>query len=93
MSLTRRGLSEKSLAFGAATFLSALAGQANLLTFTHVTVVDAAGQPALCAHTVIVAGDRIQEVVRSCEMKLPKGVKVIHASGKYMTPDNLCRQD
>jgi hypothetical protein len=68
MSVTRRELLEKSSAFAAAIFLSGLrpalqrdrlAGQINLLAFTHVTVVDATGQPALCDHTVIVAGDRI----------------------------------
>ena len=98
MSLPRRELLEQSLAFGAATFLSGLspalqrdrlAGQANLLAFTHVTVVDATGQPALSDHTVIVAGDRIQAVAPSCEMRLPKSVKVIDAGGKYLIPAHM----
>jgi hypothetical protein len=52
MPLTRRDLLEKSLVFGAATFLprlgpalqrDSLAGQPNLLAFTHVTVVTPPG--------------------------------------------------
>jgi hypothetical protein len=93
--LTRRELLEKSLTFGAVTFLSGLgpaslldgsAAQTNLLAFTHVTVIDATGQPALRDRTVIVAGDRIQKIGPSNELKPPKSDKVIDASGKYMIP-------
>jgi len=83
LSFKRRELLEKSLAFGAATFLSGLrpalqrdrlAGQANLLAFTHVTVVDATGQPALCDHTVSVAGDRILDTLLQSRTKLMASV-------------------
>jgi hypothetical protein len=90
--LTRRGFLAKSLAFGAATsvdpywLIKMPAGQTSSLAFTHVTVIDATGRPMLPDHTVVVVGDRIQTIGKSSEIKLPKNVTIVDASGKCMIP-------
>jgi imidazolonepropionase-like amidohydrolase len=60
--------------------------QADLLAFTHVTVIDATGQPALSNRTVILAGDCIQSIGKFSETRVPKSARIIDASGKYMIP-------
>jgi imidazolonepropionase-like amidohydrolase len=62
------------------------ADQSALLAFTHVTVIDATGQPALSDRTVILAGDRIQSIGKFSETRVPKNARIIDASGKYMIP-------
>src|SRR6267143_2641130 len=95
MPLTRRDLLEKSLALGAGSIVSGLddfsslnglAAPTNTVSFTHVTVIDATGQPALPDRTVIVVGDRIQTIGKFNKAKLPKSARVVDASGKYMIP-------
>jgi hypothetical protein len=63
-----------------------LAARAVPLAFTHVTVIDATGQPALHDCTVIVVGDRIQSIGDFSKTKLPKRTRVIDATRKYMIP-------
>lgn len=89
--LARRQFLGNSLIAGAATVVpnlasSLFAAQTDTLAFTHVTLIDATGQPTLPDRTVVVASDRIQTIGRSSETKLPKGARVIDASGKYMIP-------
>ncbi len=92
MPLTRRDLMERILALSAVGLLSdfsTLIGFAELtspLAFTHVTVIDATGQPALPDRTVVVVGDRVQAIGKFNEAKLPKSARVVDASGKYMIP-------
>jgi hypothetical protein len=95
MPLTRRDLLEKSLALGAVTLVSAcdsfsslndLAAQTNSMAFTHLTVIDATGQPPLPDRTVLVVGDRIHSISKFGEKKVPNSARVIDASGKYMIP-------
>jgi imidazolonepropionase-like amidohydrolase len=95
MLLSRRHLLAKSLTVGAVTVVSnlapsllldLLAAQTDPLAFTHVTVIDATGQPALPDRTVVVVSDRIQTIGKFSETKLPKRARVIDASGKYMIP-------
>jgi len=95
MPLTRRDLLEKSLALGAVTLVSAcdsfsslddLAAQTNSIAFTHLTVIDATGQPPLPDRTVLVVGDRIQSISKFGEKKVPKSARIIDASGEYMIP-------
>jgi hypothetical protein len=95
MLLSRRHLLGKSLTVGAVTVVSnlapcllleLLAAQTDPLAFTHVTVIDATGQPALPDCTVVVVSDRIQTIGKFSETKLPKRARVIDASGKYMIP-------
>jgi hypothetical protein len=95
MLLTRRQLLGKSLTAGAVTLVSnlassllldLLAAQTDALAFTHVTVIDATGQPALPDRSVVVVSDRIQTIGKFGETKLPKEARIIDASGKYMIP-------
>src|SRR5579862_5708649 len=95
MPLTRRDLLEKSLTLGAGIGASLLdlggalncsAAPANALAFTHVTVIDATGGPALEDRTVIVEGDRIRRIGKSSEIAVPKSARVVDARGKYLIP-------
>jgi imidazolonepropionase-like amidohydrolase len=60
--------------------------ESDVLAFTHVTVIDATGRPALPEQTVLVKGDRIAAIEKFGKLKLPGGAKVIDAKGKYMIP-------
>ena len=62
------------------------AGQTNPLAFTHVTVIDAIGQPPLSDRTVIVQGERIQSIGKFSETRVPKSARIIDATGEYMIP-------
>ena len=95
MPLTRRVLLEKSVALGVGTVASLLdlggalkcfAAPDDTLAFTHVTVIDATGGPALDDRTVIVEGDRIRKIGKSPEIAVPKSARVVDASGKYLIP-------
>jgi Amidohydrolase family len=95
MLLTRRQLFGKSLIGGAvavasnlapSSLLDLLAAQTDPLAFTHVTVIDATGQPPLPDRSIVVAGDRIQTIGKFSETKLPKRARIVDASGKYMIP-------
>lgn len=57
-----------------------------VLVFTHVTVIDATGAPAKPDMSVVITGDRITAIGRSGKVRIPKGAKIINASGKYMIP-------
>jgi imidazolonepropionase-like amidohydrolase len=56
------------------------------LVFTHVTVIDTAGGRVQPEMTVIVSGDRIEQVGTKRHVKVPKDGKVIDATGKFMIP-------
>jgi hypothetical protein len=58
----------------------------NSIAFTHVTVLNMTGGPAKRDMTVIVSGNRISVVEKSQNTKVPKGTKVIDATGKFMLP-------
>jgi hypothetical protein len=68
MAMTRREFLGNSLAVGTMSLVSHLdparrlrgrASESDVLAFTHVTVIDATGRPALPEQTVLVKGDRI----------------------------------
>jgi imidazolonepropionase-like amidohydrolase len=56
------------------------------LVFTHVTLIDATGQPALPDRTVVVAGDRILAIGATGKLRLPRNARVVNAKGKYLIP-------
>jgi imidazolonepropionase-like amidohydrolase len=57
------------------------------LVFTHVTVLDMKGEPAKEDMTVMISGKQISSVQKSQRTtKLPKGTKVVDATGKFMLP-------
>jgi imidazolonepropionase-like amidohydrolase len=56
------------------------------IVFTHVTVIDTASGALQPDMTVIVTGDRIEQVGTKRHVKIPKDGKIIDATGKYMIP-------
>jgi imidazolonepropionase-like amidohydrolase len=54
--------------------------------FTHVTIIDTTGGPAKPDMTVIVSGRHIVEVRRTSEVRVPKGVRIVDATGKFLIP-------
>jgi imidazolonepropionase-like amidohydrolase len=62
------------------------ASQSQPLVLTHVTVIDATGVPPMPDMTVIVTGDRITNVGRSGQVSIPRGARVLNATGKYLIP-------
>src|SRR6185369_11370041 len=56
------------------------------LAFTHVSVIDATGAPAKSDMTMILNGDRIVEIGKTREARLPKDAQVVDATGKFLIP-------
>ena len=76
-------------------FLSPLLGAVNQptltarpksLVLTHVTVIDATGAGARPDMTVVIKGDRILEMGKSGEIRLPEGAQTLNATGKFLIP-------
>jgi len=95
MAMTRREFMGNSLALGTMSLVSRLdparrlsggVSESDVLAFTHVTVIDATGRPALPEQTVLVKGDRIAAIEKFGKLKLPGRAKVIDARGKYVIP-------
>src|SRR5580700_8618988 len=95
MAMTRREFLVNSLAVGTMSLVSHLnparrlrggPSESDVLAFTHVTVIDATGRPALPEQTVLVKGDRIAAIEKFGKLKLPGSAKVIDARGKYVIP-------
>jgi imidazolonepropionase-like amidohydrolase len=95
MAMTRREFMGNSLALGTMSLVSRLdparrlsggVSESDVLAFTHVTVIDATGRPALPGQTVLVKGDRIAAIEKFGKLKLPGSAKVIDARGKYVIP-------
>jgi imidazolonepropionase-like amidohydrolase len=56
------------------------------ILITHVTVIDATGQPPMADMTVVIAGGQIQRIA-AAEMVSPiPGAKEVDGSGKYLIP-------
>jgi imidazolonepropionase-like amidohydrolase len=56
------------------------------IAFTHVNVIDMTGGPMEQDMTVVIAGPRIVEVVKSRRARLPKAAQVVDGRGKYLIP-------
>jgi imidazolonepropionase-like amidohydrolase len=56
------------------------------IVFNHVTVIDMNGGAPKAGMTVVVAGDRIAALGPVGSVRVPKGARVIDASGKYLIP-------
>lgn len=56
------------------------------LVFTHISVVDIANGNLLLNQTVVVVGKRIAAVGPSGSVRIPRGSRVIEASGRYLMP-------
>jgi hypothetical protein len=53
---------------------------------THVTVIDATEAPAKPDMTVVIAGDRISEIGKTGQVRIPEGAQVVNAAGKFLIP-------
>jgi imidazolonepropionase-like amidohydrolase len=65
---------------------AALAADSTPTAINHVTVVDTAGGPSKPDMTVVVAGDRITDVLAAAGAKPPAGARVVDGSGKFLIP-------
>jgi imidazolonepropionase-like amidohydrolase len=66
--------------------LAATAAQAQDLVLRGGTVINADGSPPVADAVVVVRGGRIAEVGRSGRVRIPAGVQVIDASGRWIVP-------
>jgi hypothetical protein len=62
------------------------AGQAESVALTHLTVIDVTGKPAKRDMTLVITGEHIAAMGKSGRVSLPKGSRVVNASGKYLIP-------
>lgn len=60
--------------------------QNRAIYITHVTIIDTETGAELADRTVVVSGDRIEEVRKSRNGPPPKSAKVVVATGKYLIP-------
>ena len=67
-------------------FISTAQSAPRATAFRHVTVIDMTGKSARPNMTVLVVGNRIQEIGKDGKVRLPKGVQVIEAKDKFMIP-------
>jgi imidazolonepropionase-like amidohydrolase len=56
------------------------------LAFTHVTVIDATGAPALPDMTVVIEDKHIVDLGKSAKVKAPPDATIVEARGKYLIP-------
>jgi len=56
------------------------------IAITHVTVVDTTGGPAPTDMTVVISGDRIDQLGKSGKTTPPKESRQIDATGKFLIP-------
>jgi hypothetical protein len=56
------------------------------LVFNHVTVIDATGATPMPDMTVVLTGERITTIGQSGRVTIPRGARVVNATGKYLIP-------
>jgi imidazolonepropionase-like amidohydrolase len=57
-----------------------------VLAITHVTVIDATGAPPRPNMTVVIVGNRIQQLGASADGAIPGDAQVVDGSGKFLIP-------
>src|SRR5262245_26665438 len=90
VSKTPGGMIALTLFFGALTApppaRSQQVSSEGALALTRVAVIDGGGAPARPKMTVVIAGGRIAAIGENGKTPVPKGARVIDASGKYLIP-------
>jgi imidazolonepropionase-like amidohydrolase len=66
--------------------LPALLAAQNQLAFTHATVIDSTGAPPQTDRTVVVSQGRITTIGLTERVRVPAGIRVIDATGKFLIP-------
>src|SRR5579863_901955 len=56
------------------------------LVLTHATVIDTTGGPVQTDMTVIMRGDRVMQVGKSTNIRVPAGSQVLNATSKFLIP-------
>lgn len=56
------------------------------LAITHVTLIDATGTPPQPDMAVVISGSRIAEIGPSQSAAIPRGARVLDATGKFLIP-------
>lgn len=56
------------------------------LVISHVTLIDTTGTAPREDMTVVIAGDRIAQVDKTANVKIPRGAQVLEAKGKFLIP-------
>jgi imidazolonepropionase-like amidohydrolase len=56
------------------------------LAITHVTVIDATGAPPQSDSSVLISNSRITAIGTSTSLQIPRGTRIIDASGKFLIP-------
>lgn len=59
---------------------------ADVLAFTHVTVIDMTGSPPKKDMTVLITGDRITAIGLTRQLRVPPGARVINTAGQFLIP-------
>ncbi len=70
----------------AAVAVQTLADEPTPLVLTHVTLIDMTSEAAKPDMTVIISGNRIQQVGKSHSTPIPKDAQVVDANGRFMIP-------
>jgi imidazolonepropionase-like amidohydrolase len=60
--------------------------QTGALVFKNVTVIDGTGTSAQPAMTVVIRQDRIEAIGKDGQLAIPRGSRVVNASGKFLIP-------
>lgn len=53
---------------------------------THATVIDVTGGPGKADYTIVISGDRIVDMGKGAELRVPQGSQVVDATGKFLIP-------
>jgi amidohydrolase family protein len=56
------------------------------IVLTRVTVIDATGAPPKPDMTLIISGNRIAELGKAKDVRVPEGAQVVDGAGKYLIP-------
>jgi len=56
------------------------------LVFTHITVIDGTGAPPAPDMSVVIIGGRITGLGKTGSVRVPKGARVVDATGKFLIP-------
>ena len=86
MKRTKQRLRDVAVGLVLALVLSGAPAYADDLAFRHVTVVDVVGGRLIRDQVVRISGERIVEIVPAAGGRIPKGIRVVDATGKFLIP-------
>lgn len=66
--------------------VSAASLAAQVTVLSHATVIDGSGKAATRDTSIVISGERIQEIGSSSRIKLPSGAQVVDLTGRTVMP-------